>query len=413
MIVPVACQYLCLQVEFDLGTVAGAPSLPARDHDAAAKKACAQTGIAQEREVTARGREVPSADIQSVQKLPFDSWSTYPTDCAAEEAPAIKFDFCYGGLSGASPRLCVRVLTDLMRYDGVTATRLALHALEALEGAGAEELGETSKPTFAPNPPFPKSGLRALNSLSMLCSIVLDLAVSPYRCLWNAVTRWTVPRTTPEGWLWHYLGGNYEPCEIQVYSPESNKFKDFLAKADQLRAGLGLRRGFLYLLNYSPTITSGVVSSAADLLCVDTKLMSAFREPGPPLLGSQLHIMNLILQRAMMFNNYGRHVHSFKAVPTAFSWDWLNFPGAMTAAFCISINGRFLCGLRGLPEHMELGARILSGGVGGEDPDLENGQGYGSARRMAQVAHHPQQQWGGDPKFLRAEAQLICPVGGQ
>merc|ERR1719373_760534 len=100
----------------------------------------------------------------------------------------------------------------------------------------------------------------------------------------------------------------------------------------------------------------------------------------------------MILHRAMMFNNYGRHSHSFRARPTGFSWDWLSFPGAMTAAFCISINGSFLCGLRGLPANVALGARLLAGeaagtGAGQHGGDLELGgaPAYGPGRRMAQA----------------------------
>merc|ERR1711972_1131104 len=112
--------------------------------------------------------------------------------------------------------------------------------------------------------------------------------------------------------------------------------------------------------------------------------------------GGALHVLNLVMQRAMMFNNYGRHVHNFQAKATGFSWDWLNFPGAMTAAFCISINGALLCGLRGLPGSVDRGAQIFTG-----SGDLEVGEGFGLARRMAQVTHHPLQDWRDYPEFLQ------------
>lgn len=404
MPVPVACPFLCLQLEFDLSLLQKYAELPKRNHDAAASEACVQTGLAAEGDVAARGREVPFADIQSMQQQPFDDW------CTSSESH-VKLDFGYS--VSKPPKLCVRVLTDLRHYDGVTAVRLALHTLEAVEGTAlsvgengmlCETMGQVSKSSFPNNPQYLSSRCcRAYNNLLMFIYIALDIVLAPFRCIWNLIVRRTISPNTPEGWNWYYLGRHYEPGEIQIYASISNKYKDFQAKVDEIRQELGLRRGFLYLLNYSPHICCGVVGSASELNMVDRKISKSLAKPGPPILGSGLHMMNMILHRAMMFNNYGRHTHDFEAKPTAFSWDWLNFPGAMSAAFCICINGSFLCGLRGLRGNVDRGAAILAG-------DAESGGGFGEGRRMLQVAHHPRQNWKGDRRFLQGDAADQSPA---
>jgi len=148
---------------------------------------------------------------------------------------------------------------------------------------------------------------------------------------------------------------------------------------------------------HGPHIGSGVARSADQLLSGE-----APPPTGRPAAGRTLRMPNLLLQRAMLFDNYGRHTHAFCAKPTGFSWDWLDFPGAMTAAFCIVINGTFLCGLRGLPEHLNNAARLLGGGADAE-ADAEAGRSFGPARRMRQVAHHPAQNRRGDPRLKLAE----------
>merc|ERR1711963_283440 len=127
------------------------------------------------------------------------------------------------------------------------------------------------------------------------------MIMAPFRCLWNSLFRCKVEQNTPEGWNWYYLGRHYNPAEIQLYSPGCNKFKDFQAKVDEWRKDLGLRRGFFYLLNYSPYITAGVVSKVEQLNSAEVKIKNALTETGPPAMGFRLHVINMILHRAMMF----------------------------------------------------------------------------------------------------------------
>lgn len=289
----------------------------------------------------------------------------------------MKLDFCYAFSLDAKPQLCIRVLTDLRHCDGVTAVRLALHTLEVVEMAGGRSgMNATS---FKVNPPIPQSMWRSWNLIYELVCIVLDLLLLPWRCFWSVLTRGSISQNTPEGWWWYYLGKNYEPGELVLYAPDGNQFKTFQALVDLWRQELGLHRGFLYQLNYSPNVALGVVSNVSELNSEHVRVANAFSEPGPVQVGPCLHFLNMILQRTVMFNNYGRHVHSFEAKPTAFSWDWLNFPGKMSGAFAISINGVFLCGLRGIRNNVDHGVRLLK-----QRDDAEE-ECFGAGRRMAQV----------------------------
>ena len=49
------------------------------------------------------------------------------------------------------------------------------------------------------------------------------------------------------------------------------------------------------------------------------------------------------------------HKHNFKAKPVAFVWDWLEFPAPLHGAGCMTLNGVFLCWLRGMPSAIDLG----------------------------------------------------------
>ena len=70
-----------------------------------------------------------------------------------------------------------------------------------------------------------------------------------------------------------------------------------------------------------------------------------------------LHLSRLATQmaRLIFFNNYGIHTHNFSARPTAFVWDWLELGAHMHGAGCISINGIFLCWVRGMPSTLRRG----------------------------------------------------------
>merc|ERR1711933_402716 len=107
---------------------------------------------------------------------------------------------------------------------------------------------------FKRNSPFPQSRSRCCNLIYIGLCIFLDLLLLPWRCLWYVLTKSTIAQNTPEGWCWYYLGKNYEPGEIVLYAPEGNRFKELQAKIDVWRQELGLYRGFVYLLNYSPHV---------------------------------------------------------------------------------------------------------------------------------------------------------------
>ena len=61
------------------------------------------------------------------------------------------------------------------------------------------------------------------------------------------------------------------------------------------------------------------------------------------------------MSRRLFFNNYGKHKHSFKAVPVAYIWDWLELPAPLSGAGCITINEVFMCFVRGTPAALKQG----------------------------------------------------------
>lgn len=385
---PLAHHTLCLLLEFDLQPVDGRAELPYRDHAAAARQACEDTNLFLSVHLAARSRVVEKADVQSLQQLPFDSFLL-----ADEKEVPLKLDFCYE--LGEAPKLGIRVFTDLRALDGVTATRLALHVLEVVEAGDAVQVKAGG---FTRNKTFVQSPQQIWNTLRVLFWLILDLSCLPLRFLCKLLTCYRLEPNSPEGWLWYYRHSNHQPADIAMFSPEGDQFKSFLSQVDAWRKGLGLRHGFFFLLNYSPAVSVGVADDVSKLTASRTeKLKHAFGPPQHPKVGANLHAVYLLLHRRMMFNNYGKHQHKFTAIPTKFCWDWLNFPATLTCAFCITVNGKFLAGIRGVGPFIERGEELLK-------PEL------GESVKMQQIIHHPNQGWSG-AKSEKIEATVekdIC-----
>lgn len=382
MLPPLAHHTLCLLLEFDLRPVEERAALPSRDHAAVASRVCAETELVSGEKVAARGREVPAADAASVQQLPFDDW------CLSPEAP-VKLDFCYA-LGGEVPRLGLRILTDLRVLDGVTATRVALHVLEGLELG--EEL-ELNSRAFSRNRTFMQSFRQLRNVVFALLWVLLDLILAPWRLLLKLLACRPVEPNCPEGWLWYYREKKHRPADIVLYGPEgsgqegggsTNRFKQFMSGVEAWRQELGLSMGFFFLINYAPAVSVGLVRRAEQLSDTKARQQHAFGPPGQPRVGAALHFVYLLLHRRAMFNNYGRHTHGFKAEATAFCWDWLNFPATLSCAFAITVNGRLLCGIRGVRDFVRRGDGLLA-------------ESLGAGRCLAQITHHPEQGWSGVP----------------
>ena len=162
--VPYALNSLCLMLRFDLSTVADYKDLPCRDHQAAIVKAAQLSKLVDPALVKCRPIVVEGdVTLAVAQAQPINAWH------AATEGTAIRAEFVY---SASSPVLVIRILTHLPRVDGVSATRLALHTLEAVEGMPVCS-GDVE--AFKRNPPYTFGFRQRMNGLGWMASIMSDI----------------------------------------------------------------------------------------------------------------------------------------------------------------------------------------------------------------------------------------------
>ena len=116
--VPHGTQILMLVYTFDTSAVPDWRALRTRDHQRAADR---QLEVMRLKPgagaVAARAVVGDAADTAATHSLPFDAWH-------ADPGPAVKIEFLH---AKDAPALGIRVLTDLMRCDGVTAARAPIH----------------------------------------------------------------------------------------------------------------------------------------------------------------------------------------------------------------------------------------------------------------------------------------------
>ena len=123
--IPWSSSTLCLALAFDLSEVEDYAFLRSRDHQAACAAACAASKLIAAASVVARAvTTAGEAGLREARELPYDEWH----DPAAH---AVRLEFLW---STTSPQVSLRVLCELPCCDGVTASRVAFHTLEALEG---------------------------------------------------------------------------------------------------------------------------------------------------------------------------------------------------------------------------------------------------------------------------------------
>jgi hypothetical protein len=194
----------------------------------------------------------------------------------------VRLEFLY---SSSSPRLCVRVLTELSACDGVTAIRLALHTLEAIEG------NEVDSSKFKRNPPF-SFGLRNVrNAASMILSAALDTFWPDALTVAVSAEEAAAP-TTGAGLRSFYRTQPPGLALFKMYRPGSVAvFKPFVRMLDSWKKRTGWR-GFFVLQNFSPHAAPAVVEGAEDLLDMSKRFAGIFMPVGAPPSGDPWRLMN-------------------------------------------------------------------------------------------------------------------------
>jgi hypothetical protein len=350
---------LSLFLEFDLSSVADAAALRGRDHTAACDAACTASGLRPAGAVVARSSTTTgAADVAAARALPLAAWH------AAEGKRDLHLDFLY---STSKPQLCVRILVELSKCDGVTATRVALHTLEALEGTAVCGLVSDAS-AFKPHEPFTFTPSHALRSLPIA-------AGAAAAALWARVCAKLAPGApppddmaiphTPAGMLAYYNSQPAPPpARLRCFAPGRLAYPELLAACEAWRVQ-SRRDGFFVLLNFSPHVVPAVLRRAEDLTApIETRLHGALGPPGHPPAGPAWFMMNALHVGLIFINNYGRHTHTFAAKPTAFMWDWLGMAAPVPGAGVITVNGTTLAWQRGTPADVEASGGIFETALG-------------------------------------------------
>ena len=357
---PWGSESLCLCLEFDLTDLPAATRARMResDHDAALRQVVARTtlfdDVTKSRKIIgkARARIVDDkADAASTSTLlcathdaEFDAWTR------ARDAH-VSVDYLYSARGDA---LGVRVLTKLDACDGVTAVRVALHALEIVEG-GNEAL--TAESTFKKNPKYVYGVRQAFNfGRRVLFETAVDvfgyklgLGYGSKNAKQAAEYDGVSAPNTPKALYDLYAKGKAPRGEYRVYRPEHPKgFHRLIAALKDWERIAGLK-GYFCLLNFSPRAVPAYLTSADDLRGdIRVRYRNAFDKIAAPPTGPIWDVQTPFLLRKIFVNNYGRHSHSFKAKLRGFVWDWLGVPATCRGAGCIEINGEFCVWTRGL-----------------------------------------------------------------
>jgi hypothetical protein len=338
---------LCLVYEFDTPARGEATSSV---HNECAKRAAEETGLADPSSVRAKAAVLPNASLALVHHQPFD-----PVFHVSNGGPAVRFEFFYD-LKEA--KMIVRIVTSLgdtpeMIVDGVTASRIAFHTIELLEGK------EIMKTIFPTHPPLTYGMRQRLNFIKEIGGTQLRIFFANIIFVLGNVFSLLLDRKSNEEDVIHVNGPlsllrfyqsekACEPAAYQIFRPGYNAFKDFLGRVDEWKKSNGLR-GYFYLINFSPLVAPGTTNNINDIFSLQARYKGAFIPPGsgppPPV----WNIENPRMSRQVFINNYGRHKHSFQAKPVAFVWDWLEMAAPLHGCGCIEINDTFLCWRRGLP----------------------------------------------------------------
>ena len=354
---------LCLTYVFELPAERTASPSP-EAHDVAIKKAAQISGLVSKDIVAATASSLKDVSLANVHKLPFKE-SFFVKD----GGPALRCEFYYGSDTTKTSMVAVRIVTSLgeepsMIIDGVLASRIAFYTMELLDGN--DELSTGSPAAREGSIPTLKFGFR--QQINFLREIPGTLLLIIYTYLYTFFVKLLGIKEAPSDptlvhdpktlFRFYESSRANELAELQAYRPEvkdyEKPFRKFLQVVDNWRNVRGLV-GYFYLINFSPLVASGVTSNIQDIVSYKRRYRNAFdrpnRGPTPPM----WRIVNPQLSRRIFINNYGIHVHSFKAKPLAYVWDWLEMAAPLHGAGCITLNGVFMAWFRGMPAALEQG----------------------------------------------------------
>lgn len=246
-----------------------------------------------------------------------------------------------------------------MIIDGVTASRLAMHTMEVLEGKPLAMASPGNRKGQGMIPPFTYGLGQKLNFFLEIPGTLLRMLLANLSLLLDKLLGRPAPAdptvVTDAKSLLRFVQSERanDPAVSQLYCVPPSKglakpFRVFLALIETWRTSLSLA-AYFFLINFSPMVAPAVSSNVDDITSAERRYKCAFDRPGPGPPPPLWAVSNFQMARLLFFNNYGIHVHNFSAVPTAFMWDWLELGAHMNGAGCISINGTFLAWVRGLP----------------------------------------------------------------
>lgn len=360
---PVPKRALSLLLSFDLAGVRDWRALREGDHAAALAAGRVAAGVTYVPAAALAARAVViagDATIPAAQAVPWD----LAFHCA--EGKDVRVEFIYGR---DSPTLAVRIVVALARCDGVTAVRLALHALEALEGA---EVGG-GRPRYAGNDdraPFAFGARHAWNMLAAMLPAAAGWAAAPLaRLLGRPVAPAAVAApVTPAAVDAYWSGGAGSPpppARLLVFPPAPvSAYRAYVSAVGSWAAGAGLARFLNLVAMGSARVCPSVVASAGDTADMGARRRGIFMPPGAPPPPPAWHLMNRIMAGAIFVNNYGRHTHTFAAAPTGFLWEWLHMAATVAGTGCITVNGRLLAWARWTPAGMRAARPALEAALG-------------------------------------------------
>lgn len=350
--VPIPVRKLCLTLQFDLSECDGkGASLPSKDHNLAIQTAAKDSGLFAPGAVVAKAVTIPGdVTIAAAQDVEFDEESA-----SGEKAVAVHYIY-----SSDKPQMVLRCLVCLADVDGVTALRIAMHALELVEGQSKI----SSPAVFAAPPPYKYGWRQRINFGKMLSSTLGSIA---YATMCGAFTNKkgaakkigapdgvVVPTTVASTLEYYKPGGAAEPAAYHLYADNASTasqkpYRRFIDAIESWRKTLGLRAVFV-LINATPRAIPAEVPTAHDVLDIKKRYAGAFDYAVAPPGDDIWPVNNFYHSRVVFVNNYGRHKHNIKAKATAFKWDWVGMAAHVWGCGCVSVNGRFLGWMRGTKE---------------------------------------------------------------
>ena len=364
---------LCLTLQFDLSAVPDAAAQQhAKDHAAACEAACVASGICAPSEASARAETTHgAADLAAARALPFD-----------DEGPArhVRLLFLY---SAAAPQLCVRVTVALPHLDGVSGLRLALHTLEALEGAAV-----CAGAAFKTNPSFEYTARHAARTLALAAGTG---AAAAWAWLCSPVARpadAAVPRT-PAGLYAYYRAPAPPLARFSCYAPRGaspqEAYKMLLAAAQQWHDATG-RRGFFNLINLPPHVMPSIVPRAEDMRSMERRYEGVLLPPAPPPMGPAWIIANHV------------HISGALLVPVSFACFLLAPVVSCSCSFGANLHRRSVVRqqLRPPRPHLQSCAHCFPVGLAG----------HGSTHRWLWLCHHQRRFPGVGARHARGHGRV-------